>query len=173
MPQILLKLSRVVNYRDQVEMVAWTGVLLGFYMFLRKSNLVPDTMTSFDKEQQFCRGDINLLGLDRAMMVEIRWSKIIQFKQKILRVPVLPAKNKAVCPVFWVHFMVQAISAKNDQPALALADGRKILALLANQLITRLRKRLTLIGEDSMRYSLHSLHRGGQPLPIRQTWRQK
>ena len=53
-PQILIKLSKVVNYRDQVEMVAWTGLLLGFYMFLRKSNLVPDTMEMFNGEQQFC-----------------------------------------------------------------------------------------------------------------------
>ena len=43
-PQLLLRLSKVVNYKDQVEMVAWTALLLGFYMFLRKSNLVPDTM---------------------------------------------------------------------------------------------------------------------------------
>ena len=65
-------MSKVVNYRDQVEMVVWTGLLLGFYMFLRKSNLVPDTMDSFHKELQFCRSDVNLLGLDKAMMVEIR-----------------------------------------------------------------------------------------------------
>ena len=81
-PQLLVKLSKVVNYKDQVEVVAWTGLLLGFYMFLRKSNLVPDTMDSFNAEQQLCRKDINLLGLDKAMMIEIRWSKTIQFKQK-------------------------------------------------------------------------------------------
>ena len=84
-------------------MVAWTGLLLGFYLFLRKSNLVPDTMNTFNTEHQFCRVDLNLLGLDRAMMVEIRWSKTIQYKQKVLRLPVLPAKNKAICLVFWVH----------------------------------------------------------------------
>ena len=37
-PNILLKFSKVVDYRDQVELVAWVGTLLGFYMFLRKSN---------------------------------------------------------------------------------------------------------------------------------------
>ena len=76
-PQLLIKLSKVVDYKDQVEMVAWTGLLLGFYLFLRKSNLVPDTMDTFDKEQQFCRADLNLLGLEKPMMVEIRGSKII------------------------------------------------------------------------------------------------
>ena len=48
-PELLLKLSKVVNYRDKVEIVAWTALLLGFYMFLRKSNLVPDTMDGFDR----------------------------------------------------------------------------------------------------------------------------
>ena len=59
-PEILVKLSRVVDYRDTIEMVAWTAVLLGFYMFLRKSNLVPDTMITFNQEQQFCRASQSL-----------------------------------------------------------------------------------------------------------------
>ena len=173
MPQLLLRISKVVNYKDQVEMVAWTALLLGFYMFLRKSNLVPDTMDSFDVQQQFCRSDVNLLGQDKAMMVEIRWSKTIQHKQKILRLPVLPAKNKAVCPVFWTHYMISKIPAKSNDPVLALATGKETLALSANQLIYRFRKWLILIGEDPAIYSLHSLRRGGPHLPTSRTWRQK
>ena len=154
-PQLLLKLSQVVNYRDQVEMVAWTGLLLGFYMFLRKSNLVPDTIDTFNKEQQFCRADLNLLGLDRAMMVEIRWSKTIQYKQKVLRLPVLPAKNKAICPVFWAHYMVSRIPAEPQDPVLALKGAGRTWALSANQLIYRFRKWLILIGEDPTVYSFY------------------
>ena len=160
-PQLLLKISKVVNFTDQVELVAWTGLLLGFYMFLRKSNLVPDTMESFDKDQQFCRSDINLLGLDKAMMCEIRWSKMIQHKQKILRLPVLPAKNKAICPVFWVHYMIATVPAQPHHPVLALAGNGRTWALSANQLIYRFRKWLILIGQDPTIYSLHSLRRGG------------
>lgn len=142
-------------------MVAWTGLLLGFYMLLRKSNLVPDTMDTFNKEQQFCRADINLLGLDKAMMFEIRWSKTIQYKQKILRLPVLPAKNKAICPVFWVHYMISQVPAQPYHPVLALTSAGKTWALSANQLIYRFRKWLTLLGEESTLFSLHSLRRGG------------
>ena len=47
-PSILVRLSKVVNYRDRVEVIAWTATLLGFYMFLRKSNLVPEAMDKFD-----------------------------------------------------------------------------------------------------------------------------
>ena len=105
-PHILLHISKVVNYKDKIEVIAWTATLLGFYMFLRKSNLVPDAMDKFDSLQQFRRADVNLLGPNRAMMFEVRWTKTLQFRQKILRFPVLPAQNKAICPVFWIHRML-------------------------------------------------------------------
>ena len=160
-PQILLKLSKVVNFKDQIEMVAWTALLLGFYMFLYKSNLVPDTMTTFNKDQQFCRGDINLLGIDKSMMIQIRWVKTIQHKQRILRLPVMPAENKAVCPVFWVHYMVNKIEAGPQDPAFSLSSSVKGIALSYNQLIYRFRKWLKLVKLDESLFSLHSLRRGG------------
>ena len=49
-PQILARMSKVVNYRDKVEVIAWTATLLGFYMFLQKSNLVPDAMDKFERD---------------------------------------------------------------------------------------------------------------------------
>ena len=76
-PELLIKLSKVVDYGDQVELVAGTGTLLGFYMFLRKSNLVPDTMETFNPEHQFRRADLNLVSPHLAMMFKIRWSKTI------------------------------------------------------------------------------------------------
>ena len=118
-------------------------------------------MDTFNKEEQFCRKDINLLGLDKAMMIEIRWSQTIQHKQKVLRLPVLPAKNKAVCPVFWMHYMISNIPAGPEDPVLSLPTAGKRLALSANQLIYRLRKWIKLIGWDATTYSLHSLRRGG------------
>ena len=160
-PELLTRLSKVVKYSDTVELVAWVGTLLGFYMFLRKSNLVPDNRESFNKEQQFSRADVSLLGIDKAMMFEIRWSKTIQHKQKILRLPVLPANNKAICPVFWVHYLITKIPGQREDPVLMLPTQGEKMALSANQLIYRIRKWLLLLGEDTSAYSLHSLRRGG------------
>ena len=160
-PQLLLKLSKVVNYRDKIEVIAWTAVLVGFYMFLRKSNLVPEAMDKFDSIQQFCRADVSLLGLQLAMMFEIRWTKTLQFRQKILRFPVLPANNKAICPVFWVHKMIQDNPGSAQDPLFLIKTPTDTLSLSANQLIYRLRKWLKLVGEDDMAFSLHSLRRGG------------
>ena len=162
-PELLIRISKVVNYADQIELVAWVGTLLGFYMFLSKSNLVPGQQftTDSNKDYQFCRSDMSLLGLDKAMMFEIRWSKTIQHRQKVLRLPVLPATNKAICPVFWVHHLIRTIPGDPADPVLMLQTKGTKVALSANQLIYRIRKWLLLLGEDALAYSLHSLHRGG------------
>ena len=160
-PEILLRMSRVVNYTSQTDMVAWVATLIGFTMFLRKSNLVPDTMTTFDPFKQFRRKDFNSTGPLSVMMAEITWAKNIQFRQKILRLPVLPVDNKAICPVLWVHYMMQKVPALADDPAFTIwVDGEKS-ALSANQLIERIRAWLKLIKENEEEYSLHSLRRGG------------
>ena len=164
-PQLLVSMSKVVNYRDRIEVIAWTATLLGFYMFLRKSNLVLDAMDKFDITQQFCRSDVNLLGLEHTMMVEVRWSKTLQFKQKKLRFPVLPAKNKAICPVFWMHKMLLDNPGTAQDPLFLIKTPLVQLSLSANQLLYRIRKWLRFIGEDDRTYSLHSLRRGGQHSP--------
>ena len=167
-PELLLRLSKVVNYLDDVETVAWTAVLLGFYMFMRKSNLVPSTMDTYNIQEQFCRADLNITDINAAMVTEVRWSKTLQFKQRILRFPVLPAKNKAICPVFWTYHMINRIKVGPTDPAFALRIKDKILALSANQLIYRLRKWLILLGDvDPTLYSLHSLRRGGATFAYR------
>ena len=160
-PEILLRMSYVVDYTDQVEMVAWVATLLGFMMFLCKSNLVPQTMDTFDGEQQFKWSDMNITGPDSVMMAEITRAKNLQFKQKVLRLPVLPTKNKAICPVLWTHYMVGAIPAQPQDPLFTIRVWGEKLALSANQLVARIRKWLDLIREPSEEYSLHSLHRGG------------
>ena len=172
-PQILLRMSKVVNYKDKVEVIAWTATLLGFYMFLRKSNLVPEAMDQFNPTHQFRRSDVNLLGLESPMMCEVWWTKTIQDRQKVLRFPVLPARNKAICPVFWVHKMILDNDGIPEDPLFLIKTPSERLCLSANQLIYRMRKWLKLIEEQELTFSLHSLCRGGHPLPTNQTWKRR
>ena len=160
-PSLLLRMSKVVNYKDRIEVIAWTAALIGFYMFLRKSNLAPDAMDKFEPACQFRRSDVNWVALDKAMMIEVRWTKTLHFRQKILRFPVLPTDNKSICPVFWVYKMLRDNPGEPQDPLFLInAPGGK-LCLSANQLIYRLQKWLKLIGEDDMAFSLHSLRWGG------------
>ena len=160
-PEILLKMSRVVNYTNLTDMVAWVATLVGFTMFLRKSNLVPDTMTTFNPKMQFTRSDFFVTGPTSVMMAEITWAKNLQFKQRVLRLPVLPVENKAICPVMWMHYMMSKVPAAPHEPAFTIWSEGQRTALSANQLVERIRQWLKLIKEDENEYSLHSLRRGG------------
>ena len=139
-PQILLKLSYVIDYTDHIEMVAWVATLTGFTMFLRKSNLAPEAMDKFDSDQQFTRSDIHLIDPLKVMMVDLRWTKTIQFKQRTLRLPIIPFNNKRICPVLWMHYMVNTIPAAPSDPAFTIWHNGTKKALSANQLINRIRK---------------------------------
>ena len=160
-PQILLRISRVVNYLDQIEMVSWVATLVGFTMFLRQSNLVPTSMDSFDPKFQFRRADLHITNPLQPMMAEIRWSKTNQFRNNVLRLPVLPTDNKVLCPVLWTHFMMHKIPAQPDDAMFTIyMDGKK-QALSTNQLLARLRSWLKLVGLPEEDFTLHSLRRGG------------
>ena len=160
-PQLLLKLSKVVNYKDKVELIAWTTTLLGFYMFLWKSNLVPEAMDKFHPLHQFRQCDVSLLGPNKAMMCEVRWTKTLQNKEKVLRFPVIPADKLAICPVYWTYRMIQEKPGTAEELLFLIRTPSNVLCLSANQLIYRIRKWLKLIGEQDQLYSLHSLCRGG------------
>ena len=160
-PEMLIKIFDVVDFTNMTDMVAWVATLVGFTLFLRRSNLAPESMTKFDSEKQFCRKDFNVIDPTSVMMAEVRWSKTIQFKEKVLRLPILPAENKNICPVVWVHYMLEQIPGSPEDPLFLVPSKGEKLALSTNQLIARLRKWLTLIGEDPEKYGLHSLRRGG------------
>ena len=50
-PDILLKISSLVDIHDKRQVVAFTAILISFFLLLRKRNLVPDSVKgkkSFD-----------------------------------------------------------------------------------------------------------------------------
>ena len=78
---------------------------------------VPDTRNTFDPQMQFRKQDFNVTGPLSFMMAEITWAQIIQFRQKILRIPVLPVESKAICPVMCIHYMLEKIPTEPSDPA--------------------------------------------------------
>ena len=69
-------------------------IIFAFHMLLRKSNLVPNTQKSFDPSKQLARK--NLCLADNAILVDIEWSKTLQYKQKVLPLPLVQLKNSPV-----------------------------------------------------------------------------
>ena len=44
-PKLLLEISKIVKLQDLRQMVCFTALLSGFFLMLRKSNMVPNAMS--------------------------------------------------------------------------------------------------------------------------------
>lgn len=159
-PGVLRKIYNHVNLGDIQDIVCFTAILLGFYLFLRKSNLVPETVDGFNKREQLVRSDVKMGP--SMVLVEIRWSKTIQYQQKVLRLPLIPAKDKRICPVFWLQLMMHRVKAGDQDPLFSLPTAHSGLKPLTyGQLGQRLKELVAMTGMSPEGYTLHGLRRGG------------
>lgn len=157
---MLKDIYNFVQLTDEFQIVCYTALLVGFYLFLRKSNLVPDSKTSFDGEKQLTRADVEIGN--NLVLVVVKWSKTIQYKQKELLLPLLPARDLAICPVFWLKLMQKKVRASGNEPLFSLTkNGNGFAPLTYGQLAGQLKEWVERTGVSPDRYTLHGLRKGG------------
>ena len=95
-PDILLQIHPQLTARSDSGF--WAAMLIGFYTFFRKSNLVPKTAKDFDPAKNLCRNDI--IVRPWGLVICVRWSKTIQFRERQLLIPVMRlSQGHPLCPV--------------------------------------------------------------------------
>lgn len=159
--EILLAMSRFVG-SDKIDIVAWAAILTGFYCMLRKSNLVPVSKDSFDPKKQLRKKDIILN--DECALVDIHWSKTIQFAERALTIPVLALPGSPLCPVSALRRMRRKIPSEPGHPAFSIGGPRP---LTYRECSVKLKRWLEQAGWDSSSFSMHSLRRGGATLAFK------
>ena len=90
-PQMLMQIAKLVNYKSTFETVCFVALLTGFFLLLRKSNLVPNSMTGktgFNPCKQFQHKDLRLGH--KTILADIKWSKTLQNSGRRLQLPLLP-----------------------------------------------------------------------------------
>lgn len=80
-PEILLKMYSYVDMKNPVDTVYWCLFLFVFFLFARKSNLVPDSIKDLKNNNILLRRDVQIL--DDILIVTMKWSKTIQFGQRV------------------------------------------------------------------------------------------
>ena len=159
-PDILLDVARHVNVGNIEEMTSSAALVVGFTLFLRKSNLVPETIQGFNKQEQLTVEDVwcgkNL------MMVEIKWSKTLQARDRELLLPLIPAKTPQLCAVRWIKYLLNHRKKVSvGQPLFAYYSGGQLIPLTYEKLSGRLKAWVSKTGRQGERFTLHRLRRGG------------
>ena len=158
-PSILLHLYQHITLCGN-GVTVWALFLIAFFLFLRKSNLVPNTTKSFDPKKQLTRADF-VLG-DQVLLCKIRWSKTIQYGQRVLVLPLFALPGSPLCPVTaYKHMIAEFPTVEGHDPAFQVRNGKKVIPLTYFKFHYYLRKLLQEAGYRSELFSSHSFRRGG------------
>lgn len=158
-PEMLRRISAVVDFKDNTEMVAWVAILMGFHCLLRSSNLVPASKKAFDPSKNLTRQDFRMHG--QVLLVHIKWTKTLQYREKKLLIPVIPFVQDDISALRWFNYMIAKIPAPPDAPAFSIPMGDRLQPLTYSQLSRLLHKWAVLAHINSKTLTSHCLRRGG------------
>lgn len=156
-PKLLLLIKRFLTPSNTRHVVFWAILLTGFYLLLRKSNLVPNTRHSFDSKKHLSTKQVKITK--NFVQITIYWSKTIQFHQRKLTQKMYALNRSQLCPVKAFNDLFSKLRHKTQGPCFVCSDGK---LYSYNMLQHDLRKYLKLGGVKRFyRFSAHSLRRGG------------
>ena len=158
-PDLLLRISRVLDLSNEVDAVFWALFLVAFFLMARKSNLVPQSAKAFDPKKQLQRRDV-LVARDM-VLVALKWSKTNQCGRRLLQVPLVAIPGSVLCPVQAYTQMVQMVPARGRSPAFCIPIGDRLVPVEYGQFQAFLRSAVAKAGCDPAAYSTHSFRRGG------------
>ena len=93
---ILSKIYKLLNMDNEDDVIFWAVVLVGFFLLLRKCNLVPVSSNKFDPSKQLKRSDLQIAP--DHIKVTLRWTKNNQFTKEALRFALPFIQDSVLCP---------------------------------------------------------------------------
>ena len=129
-----------------------------FFSFLRLSNILPHSVSTFDNSRQLCRGDV-IFGQSKAVIV-VKWSKTLQNRSKTatVSIPVLP--HLPLCPVAALLAMSSALPASCDSPLFQISSAG-ILSPLTDSRARKHLKHISVVLGLQKPLTFHDFRRAG------------
>lgn len=158
-PLILLKIHSLLDLNNPSHATYWCLFVLAFFLFARKSNMVPPSRTRFDPAKHLCRRD--LLLDPKQVIVYFKWSKTMQQGDRYILVPLVPIPGSPLCPHSAVINMFSKVPAPPHSPAFVIPHGSKLSSVTHATFTSTLRTMLARAGHNPAGYSGHSFRRGG------------
>ena len=155
-PLILSKIHNILNMENADDTVYWCLFLLAFFLVARKSNLVPTNKIDIKSKHFLLRNDISTIGEN--LCVSMRWSKTIQFGQRVLQTPLLKLNSSILCPVGAYQQMLKVSPTLEENQPLFVLKNKKVVTYYMFQ--KKLKSIMSNLGYDSSKFSSHSFRRG-------------
>ena len=158
-PSILLALRNVMDFSLPLHRALWAAFLLGFFSFFRKSNIIPPSHSQFSPNKHLSRSDFHFTTW--GLIVSVKRSKVLQFRERTLLIPLVSIPSHALCPVQALREFFEMCPAPASSPAFVIPTATGLHSLSYSSFTKHLKDLLRLAGFSPNNYSGHSFRRGG------------
>ena len=155
--QDLAAMYGTLDFNSENELIYWTVIILSFRTLLRKSNLVPTTLSDFSHVLR--RRDVQFH--DWGMLVKVNSTKTLRYSEYVLDIPVHYVSNKALCAASAVKYHMDTFRAQPDSPLFECQGSHSYEPVLYSAVLAHIKLCASRIGLDPSRVGCHSLHRSG------------
>ena len=133
-----------------------TVYLLGFFGFLRLSNLVPHTASAFSHLKHLCKGDF--FFNEKEAIILLKWTKTLQFhnQARLLRVPLL---QNELCPA--IKKCLKIVPGDSNAPIFQFKLHQNWQPLTDVRVRKHLKNVLQMAGKSPDFVTFHSFRRSG------------
>ena len=146
-----------LDLQSEQETICWTVMILWFRSLLRKSNLVPNTLSDFTHVLR--RRDISFH--DWGLMVRVVSTKTLQHLEYELEIPVYYVDEPALCVASAVKYLICRYPASDDSPLFFVPTSKGLLPLLYSSVLAHVKLCANRIGMKPEQVGCHSLRRSG------------
>ena len=159
--EILREIFVRLNLNTSFDRSFWTACLVAFFSFFRKSNLLVQSHILFNPSRHLCASDVKFTS--EGAILTVRWSKVIQFKEKTLHIPLPRIQNSPFCPsTALLALALESPLGPTPVPLIRYSShGASNIPLTHKRFTTKLHSCLTEAGYKATSYSGHSFRRGG------------
>lgn len=164
-PDILRKLHGQLDLiTNSLDATFWAACVIAFFSFFRKSNLLVQSESAFDPQKHLRACDIRIFAW--GLLLVVRCSKTIQYRNRTLMVPVPRIAGSTLCPHVAITnaFKLAGISSYDKHllsPAFMYSLKGNLKVLTFATFTSKLKQTLDKCGFNSNLYSGHSFRRGG------------
>ena len=155
----LRRMYACVDLTNVNEVSMWSALMVLFRSMLRKGNLVAGSGAGVHVLR---RCDVDVIS--GGVMLRVRSSKTLQFKDRVLSVPIFYSKSAIFCAASGLlTHLARRVGDPEDNLFYLVQDG-VWRPLLYVELLAFLKKLVGMIGLDESKYGLHSLRRSSATL---------